>query len=333
MQRKSEGSPFYRRIMADAWRITWNHKHLWVFGFFTALTGFGSVSEVFFNASRRVGEWFPLLAAGKSPLYLIPGLTTMKAIISFSASPVAALVIFLVVFGLLSVVFLWMTMTSVGALVSSARKIEKGGEPTFSEGMRVGADRFWTILGINLLARLVIFCGIILSGATLYTLMQDRTVASGLFYVGSFVVFMIIALCASVIAVYATNYAVQKKDGVEKSISAGWRLLTEHWLVSIEMSILLFFVGITFGLTALLGAVVLSVPVIFLLMLSALLKTSAIASAVLVVAGTGFVLIIICAASFVAAFQTVSWTLLWGEIAERKPVSKLLRLAQRVGRR
>jgi hypothetical protein len=329
MQRKSDAAPFYRRIMSDAWRITWHHKHLWVFGFFTALTGFGGVSEVFFNASRRVSEWFPLLVSGKSSLYMIPGLTTMRAIISFSAYPALALTVFLTVLGLLTLVFAWMTMVSVGALISSTRRIEKGGDQTFADGIKTGTEKFWKVFTINLLAKLFIFCSFILSGATLYTLMRDRTVASGLFYVGSFVVFTVLAIAASVIAVYGTNSAVAKNESVEKSVAAGWRLLAEHWLVSIEMSILLFFAGVAFGLAAILAALVLSVPVIFLMMLSALLKTSVLASGILIAAGTAFIVLIVFSAACLTTFQTVAWTLLWGELTDRKPIAKLLRLTRR----
>lgn len=330
MQRKSEAAPFYRRIMADAWRITWQHKHLWVFGFFVALTGFGGVSEVFFSASRRVSEWFPLLVGGQSPIYAIPGLTTMRTLIAFSASPVTATIIFVTVFGLLSLVFFWMMMVSIGALVSATRRIEKGGEPTFGDLVKTGAERFWTILAVNLLAKLFIFCSFILSGATLYTLMRDRTVASGIFYVGTFVVFTLLAVSASVVAVYASNFAIVKKEGVERAVTAGWILLVEHWLVSIEMSLLLFLAAIAMGLAALLGTVVLSVPIVFVLMLSAVLKTSALASTVLIGAGMLVTLVVIVSASLITTFQTVAWTLLWGEITDRKPVSKLLRLARRL---
>ncbi len=330
MQRKTDAAPFYRRIMADAWRITWHHKHLWVFGFFTALTGFGGVSEVFFSASRRVSEWFPLLVGGQSPMYAIPGITTMKTIIAFSASPLTATVIFVSVFGLLSLVFAWMMMVSIGALISATRRIEKGGEPTFGDLVKTGAERFWTILSVNLLAKLFIFCSFILSGATLFTLMRDRTMASGIFYVGTFVVFTLLAVSASVVAVYASNFAVAKKDGVERAVTAGWLLLVEHWLVSLEMSFLLFLAALVMGLAAILGGVVLSVPIVFILMLSAVLKTSALASSVLVGAGVLVTLVVVVSASFITTFQTIAWTLLWGEITDRKPVSKLLRLARRM---
>lgn len=330
MQRKSEAAPFYRRIMADAWRITWQHKQLWVFGFFTALTGFGGVSEVFFKASRSVGEWSPLLSAGKSTAYAIPGLTTLKTIIAFSASPVTATVIFVTVFGLLSLVFAWMMMVSIGALISATRRIEKGGEPTFGDALKTGTEHFWTVLAVNLLAKLFIFCSFILSGATLYTLMRDRTVSSGLFYVGTFVIFTLLAVSASIVAVYACNYVIAKKEGLERAVTSGWLLLVEHWLVSIEMSILLFLAALVMGLAAVLAGVVLSVPIVFILMLSAVLKTSSLASAVMIGAGVLVTLVVIVSASIITTFQTVSWTLLWGELTDKKPMSKLLRLARRL---
>ena len=50
MTKKQDAVPLYRRIINDAWRIAWENKQLWLFGFFVTFIGFGGVSEVFFKA-------------------------------------------------------------------------------------------------------------------------------------------------------------------------------------------------------------------------------------------------------------------------------------------
>ena len=39
----------YREIIRKALRISWEHKHLWIFGFFAGLIGFGGIADVVMN--------------------------------------------------------------------------------------------------------------------------------------------------------------------------------------------------------------------------------------------------------------------------------------------
>jgi len=329
MQRKPDMTPFYRRILTDAWRIAWYHKHLWVFGFFATLIGFGAVTEVFFNSYERTADALPLAASAGSMAALIPGLTTIKAIIAYSPYPALSLLIFLVVFSLLFAVFAWMTLVSVGALILGARKISRGGEPMFGDGVKAGAEKFWRLLGVNLISKIVILLALVMTGANLFILMKDRTLLSGLFYIGSFIIFTAVSFVASLGAVYGSIGVAVKDESTEKAVNGAVRLIGEHWLVSLEMAVLLLVASLATGVAVALGTLVLSVPLIFLIVVAAVFKAQAAVYAVMTLTAIMLLIMVVCLGSFLTTFQTAAWTMLWSELVERKPSSKLLRLAHR----
>ncbi|HTK04531.1 MAG TPA: hypothetical protein VL500_03015 [Candidatus Eisenbacteria bacterium] len=329
MQRKPDMTPFYRRILTDAWRIAWNHKHLWVFGFFATLIGFGAVTEVFFNSYERTADALPLAASAGSLSALIPGLTTIRAIVAYSPYPALSLLIFLVVFTMLFAVFAWMTLVSVGALILGARKISRGGEPTFGDGVKAGAEKFWSLLGVNLVSKFVIMLALVMTGANLYILMKDRTLLSGFFYIGSFIIFTAISFVASLGAVYGSIGVAVKDEKTEKAVNGALALISEHWLVSLEMAVLLLVASLATGVAVALGTLVLSVPLIFLIVVAAVFKAQAAVYAVMTLTAVMLLIMVVCLGAFLTTFQTSAWTLLWSELVERKPSSKLLRLMHR----
>ena len=330
MQRKYDMTPFYRRIISDAWKIAWSHKHLWVFGFFATLIGFGGVTEVFFNAYDRTGDVLPLAAARGSLASLVPGLTTIKAVISYSSYPALSLLIFFIVGTLLSAVFAWMTLVSVGALISAARKIVKGGEPMFGDSIKAGSERFWRLLGVNLLSKAVIVLALVMTGANLFILMKDRTLLSGLFYVGSFIIFTGISFIASLGAVFGSIGVMAKDETLESSVNNALKLIAEHWLVSLEMAVLLFVVSLATGVAVALAALVFSVPIIFFLVVASVFKAQAAAWTLMTISALMLLVMVVSLGSFLTTLQTTAWKLLWSELAERKPTSKLLRFAHRI---
>ncbi len=329
MPKKIEVS-FYQRIITDAWRVAWQHKHLWVFGFFATSVGFGGVTEALFSSSDKVYAFFPAIASGKTGLQMIPGIAAMQTIVKFTSFPILSILLFLVMMGLFVGVFLWMGNVAAGALVSSVKKIEKGAEPTFSEGLKAGSEKFWRVLGANILTQPIIFVGSLLTTTTLNVLILDHTVASGIFYVGTFILFVLLAVSASVAAVYSTCFVVNKNQPLVPALFAGWKLLHDHWLVTLEMAFFLFLSSLGIGLSAVLASLIISVPFIFLLLIVSMMHLSAASTLVLMVASGLMLAMIVCVGSFITVFQVSAWTLLWGEMTERQPLSKLRRLARHI---
>ncbi len=326
MAKKSTGS-FYRRIVNDAFRVAWHHKHLWVFGFFATMAGFGSVSEVFMNAYNQSGELVPRIAQGGTVYTTMPGVAMVHALIVSSSSPFLAAGVFAAVGAIVLAIFAWISLVSLGALLSSARKIERGGEPTFAEAVKTGTDRFWPLLGITAATKLASGAAFAFIAANLFFFVKDHGLGSGMFYLGSFIVFTAIAVSAAVIGVFASVYAVLKNERFVRALSLGARLYADHWLVGLEMALVLLLVNLVVGIIAAVVVLVFSVPIIFLIVLAAIFKAQAVIVALMTVSALMLIIAIVLAISFLTSLQAAAWTLLWAELVEKKPAAKLVRAA------
>jgi hypothetical protein len=326
-----DGSSFYRRTLSDSFRLAWRHKHLWTFGFFATFLGFGGVYDVIINLYDKSAETLPQAAALASPMQLVPGYATLRVLTQFSPYPALTVIMFLVLGILIFGVFAWFTLASVGALIGSVRKIQQGGDPHFADGIKIGAARFWTLLGVNLFAKAVTYLAFFLTGVNLYSLLTNRADATGaVFYVGSFTAFTIVAVIASLTAIYGSNFAVLKNTTVTESLDRGWNLLKKHWLVSLEMTLILFVANLAVGLLAIVAFLVAVVPLFFLLLLGALVQAQALTSSMFMLTAITAIVIAVLFASYYTTVQVSAWTLLWSELTEKKPVSIFFRLAQRL---
>jgi hypothetical protein len=126
----------YGYILRRAWRITWHHKVLWLFGFLVGLSG--------------------RLRAGVSWRDLPP--ETRRAVQEFAATPyfiptIVALVLLGIGVGL-ALVFLRALGRS--ALVDQVYQAENGNAPSARDGWRRGRSRAWRVFQIVLLLSLPI---------------------------------------------------------------------------------------------------------------------------------------------------------------------------------
>ena len=109
------------RIAKDSLSTAWNHKYLWLFGFFVAGASGGSGGQggaPTAGGAGAVPDWVFLLLAGG----LVLGL--------------AALVMYII---------------SEGALIEGVVRIRGGEEYSIGAGLRSGLNHFWRVLGIKVL--------------------------------------------------------------------------------------------------------------------------------------------------------------------------------------
>lgn len=318
-------APLYRRIIKDAWHIAWVHKHLWVFGFFATFLSFGGVSEVLFGIFDHTSGTRPD-AVHFGTLGILPGIAALHGVARLSPVPVVSVVLYLALLATFIGLFAYVVSLAIGGLIHGIRKVERGGEPTFSEGIEGGKAHVWQVFSANLLSKAIIALAFILTGANLVLYLGNATIIGGLFYLASFVIFTGIAVFAAVTGVYATMSIVIDKTPFEKAWPQAWHLAKDNWLVSLEMVALLTLANITVAILALFGAMVLSVPLIFLFLVGALIQSQVfmVFMIALSVAALLSLLLLIC--SFMTTFQVAAWFLLWKELAAKPPVPNLIRL-------
>jgi hypothetical protein len=310
----------YRSIFRQAWDITWQYKYLWFFGFFAALLGNGGEYEILSKGLRgdmSQGTVSFLRGTFETGLFSSQGLSNLMA--TMKTDPYTVLTIFLV--GLLSLALfifvIWLVMISQGALVNNAAMVKMKKKTDFQSNINSGIGNFWGILGLNLISKSLIYL--------IFGIISIAIIFSNMFYGLLFIIFIPVAISISFIIKYAVAYLVVKKTAFIESISKGWNLFFNNWLVSLEMAFLLFFINLFVGLCLVVLLIILSVPFLFLIIL---FNKFASVFFFFIMAGFSVVLflsLVFIIGSMLATFQVSAWTTLFMELESKGGVSRLHR--------
>jgi len=317
----------YRKILKQAWAITWNHKFLWFFGLFATFLVQGGEYEILWRGISGGGESNFAFWEKLSRLNLTEYCSNAFSLIK--SDPLAVLKIFIIFFILfvLSLFFIWLAVVSQAAIVKATAKISSGQKIGFINEIGEGALNFWPVLGLNIISRLVIGGGfLLLSLLVVFSASAGLTWHAALFFLLLFMFFLPLAIVFSLLIKYSIAFAVIKKEKLTNSLKLGWDLFRKNWLTSLEMAFILFFIYFFSSLLIILLTIALAGPFLFLAF--AFYQLSGIFGfwCIVVIGLLAIFAIIIGGGSLLNAFQISSWTTLFIELVAKGGVSKLVRV-------
>lgn len=319
----------YRNLLSQALKITWRNKYLWFFGFFAALIGNGGQFELLMNGLNGeigksvVSSWESIKETG------ILSKDTFSNLIGIAKEDTISLIIVLIISLIILAIgafLIWLSTVSQAALVNNTPAHIGNKKGNFKMGIAAGINKFWPVFGLNVVLRLAIVVILFAVGTPVIFLTSKLgPVLSGLIYVIIFAALIFAALAISFIIKYAIGFVVIEENRFFESIRSGWELFKENWLVSMEMAIILFLIGLGVSIAYLFAALILFTP--FLLLGFILSKITALGY--LIILTIAFV-VYLGALFFVGAtlstFQTVSWTTLFTQLLNKGGTSKIVRV-------
>jgi hypothetical protein len=309
MDRK-EGTVDYIGILKRAFHVTWDHKVLWFFGFLAALLGSGS-GGMSWRGGGPQGNMMP----GRPGAF--PGFQVTPEII-------VAIVIGVILFAVIAIA---LRVASDVALMRLVREIEEGRPAGVRRGFWLGFGRFWPYLGVSLLVGIpvaLLVIGLVLIGLSPLLLLALRSGPAGVLGVLLTVLFMIpivlvliaISIVVGLLMQFALRACAVEQMGVSASIRRGWSLLTGHGKDAIVVGILLFGIGLGWGLLMLpLVLAVLAVAVGFVAGTWAISHSVGAAVVVAIVLGVPGVVFLVFLGGLFKAFTSSVWTLAYLKIA------------------
>lgn len=321
----------YRAILRQAWEITWQYKYLWFFGLFAAIVASGgaweyqllsqNLNQGLTDASTyRVGG---LLAAGTIARELFLGLANL---FRYDFLTIINGLTILIVAGVLIFSFIWLAIASQAALVNDFKRILLAKKRLPALGIREGFARshhsFWTLLGLNILIKLLVaFSFFLISLPLLFLTFSDT---SGLRFAYSllFIIFIPLAMSLSLLVKYAICYVVLDGRAGMAALEDGFRLFRRNWLVSLEMAVILFLINFALSAVILIGLSLFTLPIFLwgLIFDSIGLQLLAICLALVLILFLG---------SALTAFQVSSWTNLYLHLRDKSGLAKLERVFSR----
>ncbi len=238
----------YGNILSRAWKITWNHKILWIFGF---LAGFGTGAPNFRNRFDVNGGSQPI-GPGYNPLP--PELQRQLERPEIVAIALAIVCVFLII----GLALFILSVIARGGLIGGIQLAEDKGQVAFGEAWAIGLRYFWRMLGMTivLIAPALLF-GLLAAGVVLLT-----------FGLGALCILPL--LCAFIIlyipfsvVIWLGQIGIIVDDlSVFSAVSKGWELLKTNVGPVIVLGLILFVIGLVIGLVALIPLAVIAAPVL-----------------------------------------------------------------------
>jgi hypothetical protein len=301
--------PFYRSILKNAWVITWRYKFLWFFGLFAALTSNGGEYDIIiknFNTVTNIEARLTSLRAVIRDGTIGLAWNNIKA---YFVDNVFSSIVIIFAALLIIVIVIWLITVSQTAIINSTNLHREKKENHFLDGFIVGNRFFLPIFLLNLIAKLIIYGGLLVFGIplTIGYVNSGNLAWLGVLSVFVFLILIPINLIISFITQYASAYVVLRGKKVWEGFIEGCKLFLKNWLISLELAFILFVINFA-----------ISYIIIGQLAFSDLPFTRIglpIFGAVVFVLG-----------ALLATFQYCCWTLLFLDINENKGISKLVRI-------
>jgi hypothetical protein len=317
---------FYRRLLLDAWKITWRRKGLWLFGIFAAAASTGGVMEVAFRSFRHIERGRNLyegLAAGTVAGLDIFG-QYLRQLRFMETGRVSAILTVITILGLaLLIAAVW----SRAALIIGAGA-EK--ELPVKEVARQAAPHFWNVLAVTLTAKVASLLTIILTTLPLILYVTRATTGNAILYTISFLVFFPLTIIISIVSVLAVIDIIKRKERFTKAIEQALRLFGRHWLVTLELGIILFAAVMLAGMAVVAALVVLAIPYTILLVIALITATPFIFVLVHILGFTAIATVLLCYLGAATTFQHTAWLLFYERALKKNGAREVIAKLQRL---
>ena len=315
----------YKKVFTDSLKNVWYNPKYWLFGLFAIFFG-GSIElelfDNFFNQSKNVyvdltsssfGGFFNPAVLSKIPAAAMNDFG-MFAKMSFLF---IAFCIFLAIIVVLEILAQLVIINKVYQSRKNKQLVD-GLSETYTQLIKANVDKLWPVISINIVYKAFVFLLFIVVGLPVILTANNPVFWSDVIYILLFVLILPVAIVGAMILRYATVYIKVKSMTIKTAIVAAWDLFKKNWLLTIEMSLLLFFLTILASLAVVMLILALSIPYYFLSLVIGLILPQQFA---LLLVGLFIVIafvVFMIGASMISTFNIAVWTNLFSEI-ENKP--------------
>jgi len=314
--------PLYRQAMQHSWKLIWQQKLLWPLGLFASFLGqmglmdFLSQVSVATSTLQIAPLWYSLPSFFFRALFLEPVRLPLDG-----WTWLFWLIIALLGFGTM---LIFVSVVSQGAIIHAVSQAVKKRKVHVGAAWDVGVSHFWRLFSVNFLKKILfwILAGFI--GWATLEIIVSPSASDIIAFVILFVLISFIGLWLSFFSIYAAGYIVIEEYRFSSALRAAWRLCIGHWLVSLEVGLIILLIQIFFALLVV-------ASFFFFLLLTLWLASVGIATgvglmlAVAVLIGDFlFFLFLIFAGSLFTLFSNAIWSYLFIIMHKEGVVSRLL---------
>lgn len=316
----------YRKIIQEAWQLTWRRKALWIFGIFAAVISTGGVMDIAMATLKKVEVGGNLLEQLMNSSFIGYQIASQYILqIEHIGTARAAGIITASTLVLLLVIVL--AVLSQGALVLGAKNKEVPDPRT----LRKEAHRhFWQLFSIASLTKIANALLVILMTLPLLLFYLETTRYSTAIFFLSMLIFLPAVLIVNIISMLALIDIVVNNRPVILALEHAVKIFSKHWVATIEFSFLLFCV--VFGAGILLIALIslLTLPYAIIYSAALLSGSFSIFVAINVFSTLVMMTLILAFGGSMVSFQYTAWYLFYKRASHKTlgvlPFAKIFRL-------
>lgn len=310
--------PTYRQTLGYAWEAVWHNKILWVFGLLSVFLGQLGFSDIF-------GKIWSVLDASSLAGDNISILSTFHISIPVGVWNILGIVWLIIICVSIAVMVVFLAVTSQGALISySADWFKTHKHKEIDKSWHNSVKHFWNILLINLV-RQAILLGLLVGFVFVakYFFSSQSWLQGLLFALASFLA-LFVSLFLSVFSVYTLCYLVLDGKGLVKSIKKAWLLLSDHFLVSLEVGVVLMLLNLLLVAVIIGGSFFAFLPTAFIWIAAGISNSVSLAVLGLIFGIFLVLLFIVLVAGLFNAFTTSAWVFLFIKMHKEGISSRLV---------
>ncbi len=314
--------PTYRQTLGYAWEAVWHNKILWVFGLLSVFLGQLGFSDIF-------GKIWSVLDTSSLAGENIGILSTFHVSIPVGVWNILGIFWLAIICISIAVMVVFLAVTSQGALISYAAdwfKTRKHKE--IDKSWHNGVEHFWNILLINLVRQVVLFGLLVGFVFVAKYFFSSQSWLQGLLFALASVLALFVSLFLSVFSVYTLCYVVLDGKGLVVSIKKAWTLLHNHFLVSLEVGVVLMLLNLLLVAVIIGGSFFAFLPTAFIWVAAGISNSVSLAVVGLIFGIFLVLLFIVLVAGLFNAFTTSAWVFLFIKMHKEGISSRLVHYAK-----
>lgn len=318
--------PTYRQTLVHSWKMVWHNKSLWGLGLLSALFAGG------FGINNFLGQLIASMSShGQVVIFSLPNLSYLpldlsKSLFSMTLTGIVMIAV------LLGVIFV-SVMAKTALLIAMADYYKTAKFPSLNKIWNASLPYFARIFTLEMGRKIAYFILLFIFGLIWVNVDALKQTGWGMFLSSLLlVIIIIIALMVSSVTIFASGYTVIDDRGLKQSVRDGYKLFKKHFLVCLELSLLLLFIDF------LLVAVVFALAsVLFLPAAAVSMAAVFVSSPALAVFGVLFSLLLTVAAVMLVgaiynAFYIGAWMYLFMEMHHNSILSRVRNFFKRMFR-
>ncbi len=306
--------PTYRQALSHGWNIFWNHKLLWLFGFFAAFLGQMGLLDIITQLNLAPTQYTAYDSILNMP-EILHFLWNSLLAFHLDAGGILWTVWLGIFFAGAAALLLFVSITAQGGLIQGiGQSLGRKKHIDVSKAWRAGTGHFWRLLLLHVCKKTAIFLVMVVTGLAAYNYgIGGEWLDAALFYATLFVA-VLVGIVTSFLLIYAAGYIVIEEYSFGKSLKAAWKLFYDHWLVSLEIATIMVIINVLFAVIITAVLLLFIGELALILAGSLVLSVGVVYTATLIIGSLIFVVVLAFLGSLLTVFSTATWMYLFSKM-------------------